>query len=175
MEPVSSQLPDFDYHAIMMEESPTFYSGLSTVDKTDFNRWVRENFMVLDVVNSFDEIVPKLEEYDKVTGMGITPSPSRCHFNSKAVGMIDSEYQCFTGFVWRSDPYDPIITHSFNFRNGKVVDFSRKENRDTIMMSKANFPHRYFGIQIPLDFIKAFQDEPSEHPLLHEWFVHTQT
>ena len=169
---------DNNFHDIFVEEGHPFYGNIYSLDKFEFNNWVKENFIEKATIESFDIVQPSKEMLEKLFQKGYVHISNQCHYQAKAVNIIDKEFEYWTGFVNRQDPYFPIITHSFNIYHGKIVDFSRINDDFTIVdEADAYFPNVYYGINIPSEFVLKFKDETfndsSMNPLLYEWFVET--
>lgn len=167
------KLPNANYRQLMMNDSAQLYTQLFGIDESEFNSWVKKSFQKLAKVCSYSEVVPSDEMFDRLTNLGYNHmSTSQCHYCAKATALLDSNYECWTGFIITDnpDPYAPIITHSFNVQQNRVVDFSRLESRGVIIEANPRFPQYYYGIQLPIEFIRKFESEPSNRPRLYEWY-----
>ncbi len=176
-------IPNLDYFSIFQEEGHPFYDQLIQLNQQEFNNWVIENFSLLGTYNSFEEVAPNNDDIESLIEKGYNHIGSQCHYSAKAITLLDNQYEYWTGFVIRNSFYFPYITHSFNVRDNRVVDFARLENDLSVMTENLNpedifnstFPHIYFGIQIPLDFIENYRratlNENSMIPLLYEWYT----
>ncbi len=75
--------------------------------------------------------------------------------------------------------YTPIITHSFNIKDNRIVDFSRLDNNlNVIQYGYDYFPNTYVGFKIPQDFIDNYRTETlvehSMNPLIIDYYIETQ-
>jgi len=171
-------LKNIDFYDLCLEESPDFYGDICCLNKEVFNSWVKENLLELGSISSFDEVVPNDLFFKEILKLGYEHEYNQCHYSAKSLTILDEDYKYFTGFVKRETfPY-PIITHSFNFAREKIIDFARitdPEYPDTIKDEDKGFPHVYYGIEIPRNFILNFRKETLEDksmkPLLCEWFL----
>jgi hypothetical protein len=178
-------IPNLDYFSIFQDEGEPYYNLIHTLNQNDFNQWVVENFTLVGSYNSFGEVAPNNDDIQKFREKGYNHIGSQCHYSSKAVTLLDEKYEYWTGFVIRESLFYHCITHSFNLTDNRVVDFSRLENDFSVMIedidpddffnSNSTFPHLYYGLQIPLDFIENYRsatfEENSMIPLLYEWYV----
>lgn len=84
------------------------------------------------------------------------------------------EFEYWTGFVIRNESIRPIITHSFNVLNNQIVDFTIHITDPFNKLDQKTYPHEYFGVRIPREFVLNFRDETlNEHsmnPLICEWY-----
>ena len=164
----------YDYYNEFMDEGKPFYNSLNELDEDKFNDWVADNFIEVDTIESFEEVKPSRNIFDKIV-KGYRHINGQCHYSAKAVCLLDAEFKYFTGFIQRRDSYLPIVTHSFNVYQGSIIDFSRlKDDFSMIQEKKSTLPHVYFGINIPTEFVARFSkdvfEERSMNPLLYEWF-----
>ena len=166
-----------DFYELCLDEGGVFYTEIYGLEKEDFNQWVRDNLQEIGTVNSFNEVVPSNEILNGITELGYEHIHYQCHYSAKASTIKDSNFRYYTGFVIRNAYPYPIITHSFNTVNGNIVDFARIENtEDPFNEENDSLPHKYYGIEIPREFILNYEQETLEEksmkPLLYEWFVH---
>ncbi|MFA7446670.1 MAG: hypothetical protein WCY89_12050, partial [Flavobacteriaceae bacterium] len=99
----------------------------------------------------------------------------QCHYSAKAISILNENVLYYTGFVTRTCPIYPIITHSFNYYKDKVLDLSRINNPEYPLPEDCNLPHTYYGIKIPNEFVLEYHKETMENhsmnPLLYEWYI----
>lgn len=163
-------LPDRDYHQLLIDEGRPFHRGLNKLNKDCFNQFVKDNFKFFGQFDSFEEIVPSALEYEKIRQGDAKIMPGQCHYNAKSVSLRDCKYEYVTGFVFRNDPFEEqLVPHSFNVIDGKTVDFSRRESNGSLLQSLGYFPQTYFGVVIPVDFLRSFEENPTMNPGLYEW------
>ena len=171
-------LPKLNFHEEFMEEGRPFYSSLSSVDESKFNEWVANNFKEIGTIESFEQVKPQKDLFDKII-KGYNHIHGQCHYSAKAVCLLDRRFKYYTGFIERGDQYTPIVTHSFNIYEGAIVDFSRfDKDYNPISETWSTLPHTYFGINIPFEFVEQYRfdffDEEAPRdmdPLLHKWFL----
>lgn len=168
-------LRDIDFHEIFVSEGEPFYNDILSLDKDVFNKWVTESFIELETITKFSEVIPKKKEVKSLIAKGYNHKPSQCHYSAKAINLIDESYEYWTGFIIRKCWVYPIVTHSFSLKENSIVDFARiDENFEELKAKIDSFPHEYFGIKIPHDFVRKFKTETFEEfsmkPLLFEWF-----
>ena len=167
-------IPPADFFNIFSDEGVPDYSAIPTTQKDNFNNWITQNFLKFKTINSYDEVTPSEELYKEMVAKGYVHRGPQCHYTAKALTLIDNRFDFFTGFVKRSDFIYPIITHSFNFFEGKLIDFTRYN-----FVNEYNtdyFPHTYYGMKIPIYFIEKYRkvtiEEYSMNPLLIDWYKH---
>ena len=168
-------IPKTDFHRIFVEEGKPFYNDIYSLRKDDFNEWVVTNFSVIKTISSFKEVAPNNKLFSDLQVKGYFHREGQCHYSSKAVSILDENFEYWTGFVhWQNWEY-PIITHSFNICGGAIIDFS-KINEEFKIIEEVNsyLPHVYYGIRIPVEFVRKFKNETfndySMKPLLFEWY-----
>ena len=165
-----------NFYKIFQDEGAPFYIDEYNIDENHFNHWVSENFKEIASINDFKEIVPSRKTIDKFTIAGYVHRPYQCHYSAKAISILDSDYEYWTGFVHRQDNINyPIITHSFNIFKGTIVDFSRLNQDFSIYTNEDLYlPHVYYGINIPSGFVEEYREsvfnQYSMKPLLFEWY-----
>ena len=170
------QLENIDFHETFITEGEPFYNDINSIDKFHFNKWVTENFVKLTTITRFKEVIPKKKEVKNLIAKGYNHKPSQCHYSAKAINLIDESYEYWTGFIIRKCWVYPIVTHSFSIKKNSIVDFARiDENFEELKAKIDSFPHVYYGIKIPNDFVKKYQVETFENfsmnPLLYDWFI----
>lgn len=72
---------------------------------------------------------------------------------------------------------DSFVSHGFNILNGEVIDFTVIKNIKNGMYHEQKPPVLYYGVIIPVEFIKTnFNEEnvPIDNPLLVNYFKHTK-
>lgn len=170
-------LPKLNFHKEFMQEGELLYADLSSVDESKFNEWVANNFKEIGTIESFGQVKPPKEIFDKII-KSYNHTHGQCHYMAKAVCLLDSRFEYYTGFIeWHCSRFS-IITHSFNIYEGVVVDFSRfDKDYNPITEPKSTLPHTYFGIKIPTEFVKKYESDLTDddqkknmRPLLYEWF-----
>ncbi len=162
-------------HNSLINEGGDFYQDLNQIDYNAFNNWFLINSKLLGVFNSFEEVIPSAEKFQMMIERGYTHIGSQCHYSAKAICLLDSSYEYWTGFIKTADVEFPIISHSFNVKNGQIIDFSRIDNNGNIVnYNYSFFPNTYYGIRIPRDFVEQYKGETfkekSMRPLLYEWY-----
>jgi len=166
---------DIDFWSEFLREGSDFYGDIYSIDQSAFNSFVVENFILIAKIKSLDEVIPNKDELQNLVEKGYEHRCSQCHYSSKAIAIVDESYEYWTGFIYRNDSIYPVLTHSFNIKNRKVIDFSKvRENGDLIeLVVDPNLPHWYYGIHIPTNFVSKYRDqvfkEESMNPLLYEW------
>lgn len=164
-----------DYYNIFMDEGEQFYSDIYPLNQNDFNEWIACEFIELNTIQSFNEVIPSIAIIDQLVDNGYKHKGYQCHYSAKAVNLINEEFEFWTGFVSiNSFPYS-IVTHSFNVKNGNIVDLSRTEDDFQILdQEETGLPHAYYGMNIPTEFVSKFRRETFEEysmkPLIVEWF-----
>lgn len=169
-----------DFYRIFQEEGAPFYNNSFGINKEEFNDWVINSFNRLIEIESLQKIIPKREIIDKFISLGYVHKAHQCHYSSKAITLLDPDFEYWTGFVNRQDFINPIITHSFNIYKGDIVDFARINQDFSIQTAQELYlPHIYYGINIPSEFINNYRDSVlndfSMNPLLFEWYNHIRT
>lgn len=165
-----------DFYSIFLEEGEPFYDDIYSLKQDEFNEWVSNNFKETQTVNSFEEVAPSKDYIKYFLKKGYKHIfPPQCHYSAKAVNIINPEYEYWTGFIHSQDFVLPIVTHSFNIFEGKIIDFARIDDKFKLLSKKdPYFPHTYYGIMIPAEFVKQFEEETfknfSMKPLLFEWY-----
>jgi len=169
-------IEEADFYKIFTDEGSPHYNDLFLLNKERFNEWVSGSYVKIKSIESLSEVAPTSEVVNYFLNLGYCHRPSQCHYSSKAISLLDSEYEYWTGFVRNTDLIgDNIITHSFNICGGLIVDFARlNEDFAIIDDSYAYLPNVYFGIHIPTTFIEKFRIETFQYsmrPLICEWFI----
>jgi hypothetical protein len=172
-------IDETDFYKICLEESPDFYDRIFAEDKNDFNQWIRENLSEFITIDCYDSVLPDATSLSDLIKVGYQHEHFQCHYSAKAVSILNEEYNYVTGFVERNTNYYSILTHSFNLYNDKIVDFARVDDTDSTLFNyETSFPHIYYGIEIPREFLIHFQDatlnEKSMNPLLIDWYLKTK-
>ena len=168
-----------DFHDAFTTESE-FYDDLFTVEKDKFNDWISNNFVELETIKSYEEVIPSIQLMDNFIQKGYKHRGSQCHFSAKAICLLNEEFEYLTGFITSSDMLSyRIVTHSFNMFNKKLIDFSRIDDDFIVIKDKLqSLPNTYYGIKIPSSFVKKYKAETfnnySMRPLLFEWYIENQ-
>lgn len=165
-----------DFYNLCLEEGHPFYQEIFPLDKDLFNHWVIRNLQKLAQIESFTEVTPSEKIVDELSKLGYEHVHYQCHYSAKSASILNKEINYFTGFVERKSYSYSIITHSFNYFNNRIIDFSRIINlEDPIDEKNSGLPHTYFGIKIPNRFILNYKQETlndkSMKPLLYEWYL----
>lgn len=169
-------IDQIDFYDLCLEEGHPFYGEIHLLDKERFNQWVRENLQEIDRIESFDDVVPSDKILKELHELGYEHINYQCHYSAKAVTILNRDIRYFTGFVERYSYIYPIITHSYNYLDGRIIDFARINNPEyPIHEEDRGLPHIYYGIEIPNDFVINYQQETLEEksmkPLLYEWYL----
>lgn len=163
-----------DYHTIFLQEGEDFYQCLRKIDKDEFNYWVKHSLISVGEINSYEEVKPNPSIIALSEQSGYKHIDARCHYSAKAISILMSEFEYWTGFVVRNESVRPIITHSFNVLNNQIVDFTKHITDPFNKLDQKTYPHEYFGVRIPREFVLKFRDEifneHSMNPLICEWF-----
>ncbi len=165
-----------DFYNLCLEEGHPFYDEIFPVDKDLFNQWIIGNLQKIVQIESFNDVTPSGVIVEELNKLGYNHIYYQCHYSAKAASILNKEIKYFTGFVERKSYSYPIITHSFNYFNNQVIDFSRINNpEDPIAEGDRGLPHTYYGIEIPTKFISNYKQETlvdkSMKPLLYEWYL----
>ena len=169
-------IEEIDFYELCLDEGGVFYQDVYTLDKEDFNEWVRANLTEVVTIDNYDVVAPDNNLVEEMHKRNYGHIYYQCHYSAKAVTILSDNIEYYTGFVERgSYPY-PIITHSFNVLDGTVVDFARLSSvDDPLEGGEDSFPHTYYGIQIPREFVLRYiqetLEEKSMRPLLVEWYL----
>ncbi len=166
-----------DFHSIFVKEGTPFYNELLLIDKEIFNNWVSKVFLNIKEIKSFSEVVPSKEIQEIFIRKGYHHIESQCHYSAKAISLLDSEYEYWTGFIYTQDCLYGVVTHSYNVYKNSIIDFARVNRQLEIHDIDTHYlPHVYYGIHIPTDFVKQYTEttfnEHSMKPLLYEWYNH---
>lgn len=112
-----------DYHDQFISEGSPFYNDLNKLnDKNSFNSWVKTSFNRFTTIHSFCEVLPTVDTIIELKRKGYIHRSSQCHYSAKATCLLLNDSDYITGYIKRSDWHFPIITHSFNFLNGRIID-----------------------------------------------------
>ena len=165
-----------DYYNMFLTEGEPLYRDISSIDENEFNSWVVTNFVEFNPVNTLFDVIPSKKEINKFINKGYEHRASQCHYSAKMISSLDDSYEYFTGFIYRKINFQSFTTHSFNVKLNSIVDFSRiDENLKKMYIKESEFPHNYFGINIPNDFVRSYEEDTLYHnpmrPLIFEWFV----
>lgn len=168
------ELQNVDFYEIMLDEGEAFYGEMYQFEKHSVNEWLLANLTFFGTINSYNEVLPEVEEIKVFQMNGYIHSEHQCHYSAKRINQIDKTYKYITGFVSRN--YYPYswITHSFNFHNNSIIDFAKLNNEFISMEDDGNsLPHHFYGIEIPNEFVATFTHETIQNfsmkPLLFEW------
>jgi len=169
-------IAEADYHSIFRKEGEILYYDLSKLNQNRFNDWIVNNFKEIQTISSFKKVAPSRKCLNSFLSKGYKHIESQCHYSAKAISLINPSYEYFTGFIFRQNPLNRIVTHSFNVFANSIVDFARiDKNLEVLNIEEPCFPHIYYGIKIPYDFLKQFEKETfnefSMKPLLYEWYI----
>ncbi|MGE6354865.1 hypothetical protein ACQKCJ_13450 [Flavobacterium sp. NPDC079362] len=172
---MSINLEDIDFYEVLLDEGGIYYAEIYQLNKESVNEWLRENLRTYGTFNSYADVTPQKDVITYMTKNGYEHIDSQCHYSAKRINQIDPNYTYVTGFVFRAQYPYPIITHSFNFKDGNVLDFARFEEEFTTITDDETLPHHYYGIEIPHEFVENFTQESIEEksmkPLLFEWLI----
>jgi hypothetical protein len=164
-----------DFHSIFLDEGKGIYECLRRIDKDEFNHWAVLNFAkVGDVVNSFEDVKPNSSIINLSEHSGYKHRDIQCHYSAKAICILMTDFEYYTGFIKRNESNKPIITHSYNVYQNQIVDFTKYIADPLNRYESRTFPHEYFGVKIPREFVLNFRDETlnkfSMNPLICEWY-----
>lgn len=166
-----------DFHSVFLEEGKDFYQCLRRIEKHEFNYWVSHNFISVGVMNSFEDVKPNPLIIALSEQSGYKHIDAQCHYSAKAICILMPEFEYYTGFIKRKESYKPIITHSFNVFKNQIVDFTKHITDPFNKSDSKSYPHEYFGVRIPREFVLNFRDEilneHSMNPLICEWYQHS--
>lgn len=165
-----------DFYTIFQEEGYPFYNALDNLNRDNFNKWVSKKFSLVKTINTFDEVIPTREQVKAFLELGYNHKPSQCHYSAKAISLLNPEFEFWTGFIHRKDFIYPIITHSFNLKDFRIIDFSRLNDKlEIIDIASPYFPHLYYGIKVPNEMLMKYHVETlkeySMNPLLYEMYL----
>lgn len=168
-------LEPLDFYSIFLDEGKDFYQCLRRINKDEFNYWLKQSLIFVGKVNSFMDVKPDPSIIALVKQAGYMHFDSQCHYSAKAISILMPDFEYFTGFIKRKESINPIITHSFNVSQNRIVDFARYITDHLNTPISRTFPHEYFGVKIPREFVLKFRDETlnfySMNPLICEWYV----
>jgi hypothetical protein len=154
------------YDQLIKEED--FYNDLYEFDEESFFEWVVANFNLIGEINSFSEVTPNKEDFERFVENGLVFRRSSCFHVAMSISLIDPAFQFYTGFIIQNT-IPLLFAHAFNVHEGTIVDFSFYELED----KEASFPNKYVGIEIPSHYVKQFgknlQDPDDVYPLLVNW------
>lgn len=165
-----------DFYELCLDEGHPFYSEIYSLDKVLFNEWIRENLKEIIKIEKYEEVVPNNILLDDLMYLGYQHINYQCHYSAKAITILNENLKYFTGFVERNSYPHPIITHSFNIMDEKVIDFARINNPEYPYIEEdCGLPHIYYGMEIPREFVLYYQNETMQEnsmkPLLYEWYL----
>lgn len=156
-------------------EFALFYRRALELDREQFNNWISKNFDEICTIKSFKEIEPEKSDIVELIANGYEHLTALCHYSSKAVSLLNSNYEYWTGFITIKDWDFSFASHSFNMKNNQIKDFSRLNTDLTLKYDFESLPHTYYGMNIPTAFIRHYESETlnnkSMNPLLVEWFL----
>lgn len=160
---------------MFLTEGEPLYRDIYSIDEKEFNSWVATNFVEFNAVNALIDVLPSKKEINTFIKKGYEHRASQCHYSAKMISILDDSYEYFTGFIYRNIYLNSFTTHSFNVKSNAIVDFSRiDDNFKKMLIKESEFPHKYFGIRIPNDFVKKFVEDTLYYnpmrPLIFEWF-----
>lgn len=157
------------------QNESSFYSDLPNEVCDQFNVWITNNFMSIGLFNSIEEVSPDIQSLKELQTQGYNHYASQCHYTAKAISILNPEYEFWTGFIQRESISYPIVTHSFNIKSNKIVDFSLLNEEFLPINSPDSFPRKYYGINIPREFVLKYKEqtlkEKSMNPLLILWYL----
>lgn len=106
-------------------------------------------------------MLPNEEVTNLLIASGYSHFASQCHYSARALTIIHESAKFFAGFVTTTTSYNEFVPHSFNAIDGNIVDLARlSEDGNTIEVSEfTGFPHTYYGIKVPRNFILQYRDE----------------
>lgn len=164
-----------DVYSIFLNEGKEIYDCLRRIDKNEFNRWASQNIVRIgEVVNSSEDVIPNPSVIALSTLSGYKHRDFQCHYSAKAICILMSGFDYYTGFVRRNESLNPIITHGFNIYQNRIIDFARYITDPFNILDSKSCPHEYFGVRIPREFVLKFRDETlnefSMNPLICEWY-----
>ena len=165
-----------DFYELCLDEGGPLYADVYPFDKDKLNQWVRENIEEFITIENYDVVTPADNILNQLNQLGYDHIDQQCHYSAKAATILNDNFRYYTGFVDRATfPY-PIITHSFNTLNGDVIDLARISDPDDPIENQENsFPHTYYGISIPREFVLNYEQETLEdksmNPLLVQWYL----
>ena len=165
-----------DFYELCLDEGHPFYSEIYSLNKVLFNEWIKENLKEIIKIEKYEEVIPNKILLDDTIGLGYQHINYQCHYSAKATTILNKNLKYFTGFVERNSYPNPIVTHSFNKIDEKVIDFARINNPEYPYIEEdCGLPHLYYGIEIPREFVLNFKNETiqkkSMKPLLCEWYL----
>lgn len=165
-----------DFYELCLNEGGVFYADVYPLEKEDFNQWMRDHLTEVVTIDNYDLVVPDNNLMGQLYQLGYEHVHYQCHYSAKAATILSDNFGYYTGFIERAGYPYPIITHSFNILDGAVVDFARvSEPDDPIENQENTFPHTYYGIQIPREFVLNYKQETldgkSMNPLLVQWYL----
>lgn len=149
--------------------------------KKEFIEWIHQMIIAFD--STLDVEAPNTvaqEEFDTFHPNKLKIETGLCYNNAQKICLIDPTYQYFEGFIGAQAPtYSPTVTfHAFNVKENSIKDFTAFAGN-----FKTNY---YFGINIPIDFMKIFIEEklrlsqeaffckPSVNVLLLSYFIYSK-
>lgn len=164
-----------DYYNMFLTDGEQLYRDILSINENEFNSWVVTNFVEFNPVNTLLDVIPSKKEISMFVKKGYEHRASQCHYSAKMISSLDDSYEYFTGFIYRKINLRSFTTHSFNVKSNSIVDFARiDENLKKMFIIRSEFPHKYFGIRIPNDFVRKYVEDTLYHnpmrPLIFEWF-----
>lgn len=162
-----------DYHSLFLDEGKDFYQCLCRINRDEFNQWLLRNIVKVGEIDSYEHVKPDSSIVKLSDHLGYAHRDFQCHYSAKAITILLPEFEYWTGFVSRYESINPIITHSFNVYQNCIVDFSKHITDPFYKLDLKSYPHEYFGVNIPREFVLKFRNETlNEHsmnPLICEW------
>lgn len=105
---------ELNFFEIFMNEGGSFYDEFRRINGDHFNAWASNTFVLKYSAKTIADIIPDLTTIKMFQQLGYDHRPSQCHYSSKAISLLDSDYEYWTGFVCNQDPISyNRITHSF--------------------------------------------------------------
>ncbi len=160
------------------------YKELENVNKEEFNKWFSEELSFRKTIRSFSKVKPPEADIEKFKNECYDFNGGECHYVAKLISIIDEEYDYYTGYIEKlgNCPEDVrLVPHSFNVKNGKVIDFARLKEDFSLWEDTGSLPHAYFGIKIPRELVLRYKSETCNFdrpdcykirmkPLLYEFY-----
>lgn len=164
---------NIDIYGEILIEGKQLYGNLKKIDNSRFNNWCVENFSYYGYAETFKDVAPSNRRFEKFINLGYKHEYFACHYSAQSISLLDSSHKTITGFLI-TQCYYPLFTHSFNFYNNQIMDFSRFEKDEVFSDSnKDTLPHDYYGIELPVEFLKKYENEilgKTMNPLLYEFY-----
>lgn len=165
-----------NYYQLFFNEGSPFYNNLNNVNENAFNSFCVENLAQFGTYHSFEDIIPSKLIVNEFIELGYIHRASQCHYSAKAISLLDPTFEYWTGFIHCNDLYSPIITHSFNIKDDRIIDFSRLDiDLNIIQHDYGYFPNAYYALRIPEGFIDNYRYETlaefSMNPLIVDYYL----